>query len=357
MGEISRTVVGASGANLPEMSPGSGSPSLGPTIRGSEITMEWHHRTDPESRREVSAEGSSSAMTTNRQMARGSAWRIAGPRNWARPPGLALLGLALIGLIQAGCRSDGCSDCNLGSKLTNGVQALTARVTKHFSGCQGGGDCGCGSGGETFVDSGTPVISGGMVIPAPGTIVPAPSMEQPPTQLDPIVPNGQPTSGSTRSTPSGANRSSYTTMAPKGTTAQRRGSDVSRALHSSPEGTNSSDPLDNLPPVDLPSEVTKSAIPAAKPNASPTPAPVPAAAACRTGRAGRRSVNQQPDADPGFVHTSPRRESLGGGRGDGSRVADRKIKPVLCSRDSPLRPRSHRGSRGARLPRSEDSTG
>jgi hypothetical protein len=192
-----------------------------------------------------------------------------------------MLALALFGLVQAGCQSAGCNGCNIGSKISNGVQALTARVTKHFDGCHGGADCGCG--GETIVDSGPQVISGGMVIPAPGTMVPAP-MEQPPTQLDPIPTNGQPTSGSTRSTPSGASRSSYTTMNPsKGTTA-RRPTDVSRALHSSPDGSSTSDTLDNLPPVpvDLPSNATSAAKPlqlpsetqATTPGASTKPGPV-----------------------------------------------------------------------------------
>jgi hypothetical protein len=237
-------------------------------------------------------------MTTNRIMAGGSAWRISVPRNWARPPGLALLGLALLGLVQAGCRSDGCSNCDIGSKISNGVQALTARVTKHFDGCHGGADCGCG--GETMVDAGTPVISGGMVIPAPGILVPAPAVEQPPTQLDPIPSNVQPSNGATRSTPSGANRSSYTTMAPKGTTAQRPGTEVSRALHSSPAGTNPTDPLDNLPPVDLPSEVTKNATSASKPTQPPaqatTTAPT-APAAPPTANSAAPPTNPSPTTD------------------------------------------------------------
>jgi protein tyrosine phosphatase (PTP) superfamily phosphohydrolase (DUF442 family) len=195
-----------------------------------------------------------------------------------------LLGLALLGLIQAGCRSDGCYDCNIGAKISNGVQALAARVTKHFDGCHGGADCGCdGYGGETVIDSGTPVISGGMVMPLPGTVGPGPAIEQAPTQLDPIPNNAKEMSGSstnpssTRSTPSSGNtRSSYTTMAPKGTTGQRRGSDVSRALHSSPEATASNDLIDNIPPVDLSPEVTKNATSATKP--TPVPAQTPAAA-------------------------------------------------------------------------------
>jgi protein tyrosine phosphatase (PTP) superfamily phosphohydrolase (DUF442 family) len=216
-------------------------------------------------------------MTTNRSVEEGRRRRSSALRPWARPPGLALLGLALFGLIQAGCRSDGCSDCGLGRRLSDGVQALAARVTKHFDGCGGGADCGCGY-GESVVDSGTPVISGGMVYPGAGTIVPAPVIEQPPTQLTPIESSSQPTNGSgasNKANASGTNRSSYTTMAPKGTTAQaqRRTADVSRALLSSPDSTASTDLFDNLPPVpvDLPEQVTKNATTTSKP--TPTVAP------------------------------------------------------------------------------------
>ena len=231
-------------------------------------------------------------MTTNRRQADGFLRRVPDPRNWAKPPGLLLIGLALVGLLQSGCRSDGCTNCGIGSKISNGVQALTASVTKHFNGCGNVGnvsDCGCGGEGAVY-DSGVP-ISGGMVIPAPGTIIQAPAVESPPTQLEAIPTNPTGATGSspssTRSTPSGASRSGYTTSVPKGNVAARRGSDVNRALLSTNDshsraaepGVNA-DLLDtiNIPPVDLPSSVTQKAVnpPGTSPTAKPT-AMVPAA--------------------------------------------------------------------------------
>jgi protein tyrosine phosphatase (PTP) superfamily phosphohydrolase (DUF442 family) len=252
-------------------------------------------------------------MTTIRKSADGSARRAFEPRTWVRPPGLALLGLALVGLFQAGCRSDGCSTCGFGSKISSGVQslgnsvqALGARVFKHFDGCAGGDACGCGSEG-TIVDSGTPIAPGGIVVPAPGTIVPGPAIESAPTQLYPLDPN--PTTGtgsnkdgsnpaSTRNAPNGNNKSAYTTMTPRNGLTQGRRSEVTRALLSntdSPARSNASqgstDLLDNIPPVDLSSDVTRKAVsanpapapsastPVAPPSAAPvsdTPAPTPA---------------------------------------------------------------------------------
>ena len=253
--------------------------------------MDWHRRTGPEARREESEDGSSSAMTKIRSMTGGPPRRASSARNRAKSQGLALLGLALVGLIQSGCRSDGCSTCGgFASRLTNEVQALGARVFNHHKGCGGGLGCGCGGEEGTVIDPGVTVVPGGISMPAPGTIVPAPAIESPPTQLEPIESSqpANPTSGkgsgtnssnpaSTRSTPGGNNRSAYTTMAPKAGASQRRGSDVARALHSSPEGSNrsgdssaSNDLLDNIPPVDLPSEVTRKA---ASPAAGTAPAP------------------------------------------------------------------------------------
>ena len=122
-------------------------PRRGPRSRASE--RRGIGTTGPARRRDTRSleDGSSSAMTTNRSTAEGPARRTPEPRSWPRPPGLALLGLALFGLVQAGCRSDGCSTCSgFGSRITNGVQALGARISKHFDGCGGGSDCGCGGG-------------------------------------------------------------------------------------------------------------------------------------------------------------------------------------------------------------------
>lgn len=163
----------------------------GPDDSRVEESMDWHRRTGPEARREESEDGSSSAMIKNRSHPGGPVRRAFSTRSWAKPPGLALLGLALLGLIQSGCRSDGCSTCGFASKLTNGVQALGARVFNHKTGCDGGLGCGCGGEEGTIVNSGIAVVPGGMAVPAPGTIIPAPAVETAPTQLE-AIPSTQP---------------------------------------------------------------------------------------------------------------------------------------------------------------------
>ena len=232
-------------------------------------------------------------MTTNRRSAGGLARRATAPRSWARPPGLALMALALVGLAQAGCRSDGCSNCNLGSKLTtgfnNGVQAV-GRVFHHKD---GGGCKTCGgSGGEysgegTVIDSGTPMSApGSMIYPGPGTIIQAPSPESAPSQLEPIP--ASPTSSTGASTTGGSggsnaanpassrvapanNRSSYEAYVPR----RRPSNELARALHSTPDASarssgDSTNLFDDIPPVDLPAEVTRKATPT-----SPATAPAP----------------------------------------------------------------------------------
>ncbi len=236
-------------------------------------------------------------MTTKRSVPEGPAQRVFEARSRPGPPGLALLGLALFGLIQAGCRSDGCSNCGLGSAIASGFQAVGSGVKAvgsfvfhHKKGCGGGADCGCGgeAGGYeegVVIDqgvAGVPMVPGAMAIPAPGTIVPAPAIESEPTQLQ-AIPNAQPanpTSGTgsgpltspakpttTRSSPSGTNRSGYTTGLPKGAPVARRGSEADQAAFSSSASTarpndrgGSIDLLDNIPPVDLPTEVTRKAV-------------------------------------------------------------------------------------------------
>ena len=137
-----------------------------------------------------------------------------------------------------------------------------------------------------MIDSGVPIAPGAMAIPGQGTIIPPPAIESAPTQLEPI-PSGQPanpTSGTganpaksstSRSLPSGNNRSGYTTMQPK-----RRGSDVAQAVLSTPEARrrpadpdDSADLFANIPPVDLPSEVARKAVGSSASGASTAPAP------------------------------------------------------------------------------------
>ena len=244
-------------------------------------------------------------MTTNRRSAGVPARRGTEPRNWARPPGLALLALALVGLVQAGCRSDGCNNCSLngiGRKLTNGVETLGARVFHHGErGCSNCGDGGVGGSEEGMIvgDSGISMAPGAMVVPAPGTILPPPGIESAPTQLDPIPSTSgsqpaSPTGGtgsanpsSTRGAPANT-RSGYEAYLPRGSGARRRTNDVARAIHSSPEAArparaatapgDSEDLFAHIPPVDAISEATGKSVNLPAPPARPAPAPAPTAA-------------------------------------------------------------------------------
>ncbi|WP_435007102.1 fused DSP-PTPase phosphatase/NAD kinase-like protein [Tundrisphaera lichenicola] len=244
-------------------------------------------------------------MTMNRRSAGGPARKASEPRSWARPPGLAMLALALIGLVQAGCQSTGCNGCGLGglgSRIGNGVQALGTRVANtgaRIFNHKGGGCSTCGDGGGyeegMIIDQGIPMAPGGMIVPAPAVVpVPAPSLESAPTQLEPIESNAtgarpaNPTGGTGsagRNTP-GVKGSAYEASAPRGKVARGRPNDVARAVLSAPEPArqasessyDSDDLLDNIPPVDVPIEVTRKAV--SLPEAAPAheAAPVPAEA-------------------------------------------------------------------------------
>ena len=184
--------------------------------------------------------------------------------------GLAFVGLVLVGLTQTGCRSNGCSNCGLGSRLNNGVQALTSRVMHHKDkgGCTTCGTLGSGQEG-VIIDSGIPVVGPGAVgVPAPGTIVPAPSIESESPRLEALPgPAGAASPTSSNRTSAGASRSAYEASNRRsGTIASKRGSDLSRAYGTSvpaPAAYAPEEPdvFDHLPPVDLPADLSRKATP------------------------------------------------------------------------------------------------
>ena len=229
-------------------------------------------------------------MTTNRKMAGGSRKGTTSPKGWAKPPGFALMMLALLGLVQAGCQSSGCNNCSLtgiGSKISNGVQAVGAKVFRCFDHKNGGGvgcdACGGGVGGyeEGVVteSSGVPVAPGGMIMQGQGTMMPGSSVE-PPSVLEAIP--SSPGSGGAASTKGagGNNKSAYETTNPRGGVARNGGSDLSRAVLSTPKnGKTQVEPnnlLDQIEPLDLPSDVTRKAT-SATPSSPKAPLPAPAA--------------------------------------------------------------------------------
>ena len=237
-------------------------------------------------------------MMTKRTLVDGPQGRAPKPRSGFRSMSLALIALALCGLSQAGCRSDGCSTCGLGNKINNGLQAVGDSVRSvgagvgslfhHKKFCGGGADCGCGGEvieGGVVVDQGFPIAPGGMTVPAPGTIIPAPAIESEPTQLQAIPGSQQanPTSGSvspttkpsaSRPVMSGAARSGLSPSFARSGTPARKGSDAEPAAYSaskpvkpSKEDSGVAELLENIAPVDLPSEFTRKAV------ATPNPAP------------------------------------------------------------------------------------
>ena len=181
---------------------------------------------------------------------------------------LSLGCLVVVGLAQTGCRSNGCSNCNLGSRLNNGVQALNARI---FPKRGLGGNCStCGTLGGVeegvIVDSGVPIVTPGAVaIPAPATIIPSPSIESAP-RLEPIPsgPVGEANAGSSNRAQAGASRSAYEAMTPVSRVlASRPGTDLSRAYQAATASVPTTfapletDVFDHLPPVDLPPDFSR----------------------------------------------------------------------------------------------------
>ena len=238
---------------------------------------------------------------------RGSAGGL--PLGRIRPPGLILLTLALVGLAQTGCQSGGCGGCGVsgfGSKISNRVQALGAKVFNHGStttygevGGVGGGCCGGGIGGGAIeegqiIEGGVPIAPGGMAVPAP--LIPAPT-ESAPTELKPLEPSptstpptATPPAAQTRTQPTGSYRSGYQANRRGDPSPRNRFGDVSRAVHNPTpvaSAATSNNALDHLPPVDLSPNVKlpdAAPVPSEKnlmppldttPAAAPTPTPTP----------------------------------------------------------------------------------
>lgn len=120
-----------------------------------------------------------------------------------------------------------------------------------------------------MVDAGVPVVvPGGPVVPAPATIVPPPTIESDP-QLQALPPAAGAAPGGSASSrnPSGANRSAYEAIKPKDELlASKRGGERARTYRSpaptqAAYATDQPDILDNLPPVDLPPDVSRKGTP------------------------------------------------------------------------------------------------
>ena len=278
-------------------------------------------------------------MMSNMRSAGGLVRRTPASPTWSRPPRFALVALAILGLVQGGCRSDGCGTCGgffsrTATNLGNGVQALGAKVF-HHGGPPGCSTCGGDDGG--YVDSGVPIVApGGMVVPAPGTVIPGPVQDSTPAQLEPIpssatqpVSPGGGMSNSSRNVP-GNTRSVYETSNPRGSVARGkpRSGEIARAHLARPESVpasadsmaGSSDLLDRVPPVDLPTDFNRKATatpvpslgdPAANTSSTPTASEGPAADAGSSTLSAAIAVT--PRQAPGIQRSAYVSPSIGGG--------------------------------------------
>ena len=225
-------------------------------------------------------------------------FRTEGPRGTpafrratARHP-VILLCLAVTALAETGCQSGFCGPCNkLTAPLATGFRSLRERVSRPFASAAPGGAC-CGSemGGESAPLQYGPSLSPSVVSPGPSTLGPTTITPGPagsfPSDLEPIpsAKPGPPPTGTDSSPGAGARSSTgkatYEAFRPKSqaansepTTRSARGSGRSK-----PRVEPS--PLDNLPPIDVPNELTRSTgVPTADRTASAEPTnPVAAAA-------------------------------------------------------------------------------
>lgn len=204
------------------------------------------------------------------------------PRRSVRRQPLALVLLTVAGLLQTGCQSGmmgacGPNPCSTGpcSYLKN----LTSRVFRpRIGSISSGGCCGSTIGGEAPLEMGPPAV----VTPAPAVVpaLPAAPVEVPPTDLSPAplqerAPSAAPGSstGSTGGKTS-VGRASYEALRPTGTLARTESSGLAATMATTPvppsrtaqgglaSATAPSDfSLENLPPLDIPTEDRRNALP------------------------------------------------------------------------------------------------
>ena len=209
-------------------------------------------------------------------------------RSLRRHP-VVLLALAVAALSQTGCQSGpfGCGTCGLGNKVRATTELVLRPVRNAFRPIPAASCCG-GSGGigveSAPISYGSPTV----ISPAPmgtsvGSPLPAPT-ESLPSNLEPIpsATPGPPPSGSgpagEASPAQGAkpstSKTNYEAFRHKSGQGQSRPGALARSAAPSPEPTkrsaqgpkrapvpaasDSSDPLDNLPPIELPADLTRS---------------------------------------------------------------------------------------------------
>ncbi len=232
---------------------------------------------------------------------------------FGRLPAMALIACVVLSL--SGCRSDPCGGCGCGSGLgLFGPTGFFARTSyRIFNRPVAVADPCCG----TAVIGPAPVVAAPVTVAAPAAVVPGPpayggTVVTPPSTVPPAPPSGsdlEPVPRSTIESRPGSGGGSQSSVAPGKTSYQTRRSDpaarvtrnrtddLARTTISTPAPTSRSarassldqpeDPLDHLPPLDLPGEVTRRATP-----------PRPPAAERETKPAGNAQTSARLDRSP-----------------------------------------------------------
>lgn len=214
---------------------------------------------------------------------------------------VVLLALALVALTQAGCQSGpfgGCGSC--GGRLRD----LSERAFRPFRNL-GARDACCGTEGAIV---GAPVTVAPSVV-VPGVAVPSgtgttPAEPLPSNGLEPVpsASPGPPASGDSTGSKSGAGKANYEAYRPSNRDS------LNQSLNSTPEPTtrsaqgsslaqNEPNPLDNLPPLDLPREVARADTP--RPASVRTLTSEPAVPAAATSESLADLAAKAAKADPG----------------------------------------------------------
>ena len=222
-----------------------------------------------------------------------------------------LLVLAVATLSQTGCASGPLGSCGKCGGVGSRMRTMSERVFRPFRCGKAGGCSTCGAGGGLGAEAppvqyGTPSV----VAPAPlgsGTTVVPNATDSFPSGLDPIPSETRPSESRPSSTPgpppasesspstgakSSTGKANYEAFRPRSRDGQRRSGALARSLDANPEPTPRSaqglsptngepNPLDNLPPLDIPRDQSRSGEsppvpPAAQREADPTTTPVAA---------------------------------------------------------------------------------
>ena len=251
--------------------------------------------------------------------------------------------LVIVALGETGCQSSPCGGCGGGcgpvATTLRGIRETVAYPFRRLSGRTTSNSACCGSEVGTEVAPmplGTPTI----VRPAPSgtTVVPGASETVPPAleAIPSAGPGAPPTS--TESTPSqgvksGNGKASYEASRPGFGDETSPSDSLARSLNtspaptnrsaqgSSPSSTNEASPLDNLPPLDLPSEVARADAatatppppPAAEHERKPTATPEPVQEPATGLLGGLPAPAPAPAGIPGFRHFAGVESKLAGG--------------------------------------------